>query len=85
MSKPSKTSRLSIEGLLQLVQKATGRLKTLSSDPKVQQEAVSVGKAVSRLLQAMRESHNQATPRNPATNTTTTTATQSSPQQDEPK
>ena len=54
--KPNPAARLPTEALLNLVSGAMQRLQTLSKDPKVRDEAMNVGQAVGRLLQAIRDS-----------------------------
>ncbi|WP_425146859.1 hypothetical protein [Deinococcus sp.] len=49
-------TKLPTEALLKLVAGAMQRLQTLSKDQKVREEALNVGQAVGRLMQAIRDS-----------------------------
>lgn len=54
--KPNPAARLPTEALLKLVSGAMQRLSALSKDEKVREEAMNVGQAAGRLLQAIRDS-----------------------------
>ncbi|GGQ99851.1 hypothetical protein [Deinococcus ruber] len=54
--KPNPAAKLPTEALLNMVSAAMQRLSALSKDEKVRQEALNVGQAVGRLMQAIRDS-----------------------------
>ena len=56
MKSKNKGVRIPTEALLKAAQGIAQNLSALSRDPKVREEALNVGRAVGRLLQAIRES-----------------------------
>ncbi|WP_424952198.1 hypothetical protein [Deinococcus sp.] len=56
----TKGVRVPTEALLKAAQQIAQNMSALSKDPKVREEALNVGKAVGKLLQAIRESQTRS-------------------------